>query len=132
MALVLEAVLAEPVAEMREQLAALVTKQFLQSTPSAWIPHLPRFLKAMSIRLQKLLNAGLMRDRQIASQINPLWRAYLERGATPATRAVYDPELQTFRWMIEELRVSLFAQELKTSMAVSLQRLERQFRLVAP
>ncbi|HSV16624.1 MAG TPA: DUF3418 domain-containing protein, partial [Tepidisphaeraceae bacterium] len=120
-----------PVQEMRDQLAQLMTKQFLQSTPPQWLEHFPRYLRAMSIRLSKLLNAGLKRDEEISWMIRPLWRAYIERRAAHAARGVVDPQLWQVRWMIEELRVSLYAQELKTSMPVSVQRLERQLSLVA-
>ena len=65
----------------RDQLANLMTKQFLHSTPAQWLEHLPRYFRAMSIRLEKLLNAGLRRDEEVALQIRPLWRAYLDRRA---------------------------------------------------
>jgi ATP-dependent helicase HrpA len=120
-----------PVHEMRNQLAQLMGKQFLQSTPPLWLAHLPRYLKAMSVRLEKLLNAGLRRDEEIALQIRPLWRVYTDRRAAHAARGIIDPQLEHARWMIEELRVSLYAQELKTAVAVSVQRLEKQLRLVA-
>jgi ATP-dependent helicase HrpA len=85
----------------------------------------------MSIRLEKLLNAGLRRDEEIALQIRPLWRAYIDRYTAHAARGIVDAQLEQARWMIEELRVSLYAQELNTAVPVSVRRLERQLRLVA-
>ena len=120
-----------PVTEMRQQLDRLVSKQFLQSTPPAWLPHLPRYLRALAIRLQKLMNAGLNRDQQVAAQISPLSEAYRNVRSAKAIRGIIDPQLEQFRWMLEELRVSLYAQELKTVASVSIQRLERQLSLLS-
>jgi ATP-dependent helicase HrpA len=79
----------------------------------------------MQVRLKKLTNAGLSRDNAGAQAIGPLWQRYLEARDDPKRAA--DPELVRYRWMLEELRVSLFAQELKTSIPVSIQRLEKQW-----
>jgi ATP-dependent helicase HrpA len=124
--------LLSPVQEMRDQLSGLICKQFLQSTPPQWLEHLPRYLRALSVRLEKLLNAGLRRDEEVAAQIRPIWRAYIDRRASHAARGIIDLQLQQLRWMIEELRVSLYAQRLKTSLPVSVQRLEKQLSLVGP
>lgn len=82
------------------------------------------------MRLQKLQNAGLMRDQQISAQIFPITRAYKERCELLAGKGIIAPEASNFRWMIEELRVSLYAQDLKTSAPVSIRRLERQLSLL--
>jgi ATP-dependent helicase HrpA len=113
--------------DMREQLAHLVPKDFILSTPRAWLPHIERFLRSMQVRLKKLTNAGLARDNQGLQVVRPLWLRWRERAALHAKFQVHDPELIEFRWMLEELRVSLFAQELKTSIPVSVQRLEKQW-----
>jgi ATP-dependent helicase HrpA len=124
--------LVEPIREMRQQLTDLVGKHFLQATPPQWLGHLPRYLRAMSVRLEKLMNAGLMRDRQVADEIRPLWQRYVDCRIAHRTKGIVDePQLQTLRWMIEELRVSLFAQELKTVAPVSVQRLSRQLEQIA-
>ncbi|MGH7214617.1 MAG: DUF3418 domain-containing protein [Tepidisphaeraceae bacterium] len=118
------------VSEMRAHLKHLMPADFLLRTPFAWLQHLPRYLKAVDVRLTKLKNAGLSRDVAASQQVAPLWQQYLKRAQKHAAERVYDPELALYRWMLEELRVSLFAQELKTSMPVSTQRLEKQWAAV--
>jgi ATP-dependent helicase HrpA len=118
------------IADLKSHLRMLVGKGFMVSTPAQWLPHLPRFLKALEIRLKKLTNAGLSRDLQNAAIIQPLWERYTTRLAEHQKRGIFDPQLETYRWMLEELRVSLFAQELKTSIPISVQRLDRQWELV--
>ena len=118
--------------DLREQAARLVPRRFLVRTPAAWLRHLPRFLRAMQVRVQRLFNAGLARDAAAAAEVGPLWRRYLEREQSHRSRGVIDPALEQFRWMLEELRVSLFAQELKTSVPVSPKRLEALWEQVQP
>ena len=115
--------------DVRGQLAALLPEGFLSATPWTWLEQYPRFLRAMSLRLNKL-SGGLARDRQQQEIIEPRWKAFQERAEEHHRRGVDDPELATYRWMLEELRVSLFAQELGTSIAVSPQRLEKQWAKV--
>jgi ATP-dependent helicase HrpA len=115
------------IAEMREHLTWLVGKGFLINTPPEWLSHLPRFLNGMEIRLKKLTNAGLSRDQRHVETVAPLWQRYLDRKKELNARGLFDPNLEHYRWMLEELRVSLFAQELKTSIPISPQRLERQW-----
>lgn len=122
--------LVDSVRDMREQLAHLVPPRFLKSTPARWLPHLPRFLKAIQTRLAKLLNAGLSRDQGNLLEVRPRWRAYLERAQKHRKENVIDPALAEYRWMLEELRVSLFAQELKASIPISPKRLDAQWEKV--
>ncbi len=114
-------------ADMREQLAALVPSDFLRAVPPRWLPELPRFLKAIKIRRHKLHNAGLKRDLQAMGVVRPLWQRWkaLPENADPAIR-------RDVRWLIEELRVSLFAQELKTSVKVSPERVEKWLGMMEP
>lgn len=111
--------------DMREQMAYLVYKGFLTHTPNEWLCHIPRYLKGIALRLRKLANAGLTRDSQAMDQVAPLWENYKIRSQEFRRAGKYDAALLQFRWMLEELRISLFAQELKTAFPVSLQRLER-------
>lgn len=116
--------LLEPSAkDMREQLARLMPKNFVQTTPAEWLPHLPRFLKGIGVRLTKLKNAGLAKDQTAMEVIKPLEQNYLERLAQHQREKKRNPALEQYRWMLEELRISLFAQELKTSVPVSVKRL---------
>jgi ATP-dependent helicase HrpA len=86
----------------------------------------------MSLRLKKIATTGIPRDRQAHDQIAPRWQAYQERLADHQKRRIEDPELPLIRWMIEELRVSLFAQELGTSIPVSAQRVDKQWAKTRP
>ena len=122
---------AEALADIREQLARLVYPGFLSQTPPEWLPHLPRYLRAISLRLQRLRQAP-DRDRQRRGDIIRLWQGCQRRLAEDARRERHDPELIRFRWLLEELRVSQFAQELKTLLPVSVKRLEEQWERVRP
>jgi ATP-dependent helicase HrpA len=117
-------------ADVRQHLADLMPRGFVAATPWAWLKHYPRYLKAIDLRLKKLLAAGATRDAQSADQIRPIWKRYLDRRDLHAFQGVEDPTLQQYRWLVEELRVSLFAQELKTSVPVSVKRLEQVFAAV--
>jgi ATP-dependent helicase HrpA len=120
------------VEDVRTQTEHLTPEGFLTRKPWAWLRHYPRYFQAMKIRLEKLAGAGIERDRQHCDQIAPFWQAYLQRAADHRERGVYDNELDHFRWMIEEFRVSLFAQQLGTSLSVSAKRLEKQWAKVQP
>jgi ATP-dependent helicase HrpA len=120
------------VRDMREHLATLVPKDFLTATPWEWLQHFPRYLKAIETRLKKLRNAGLLRDQQAQAVIAPLRQQYQQRLAKRRKEGRRDPELEHYRWMLEEFRVSLFAQELRTAIPVSEQRLEKQWEKVEP
>jgi ATP-dependent helicase HrpA len=118
------------VADLREQLKHLVYGGFLSATPQQWLRHLPRYLKAMSIRLRKLMNAGLARDAAAMAEISGFWEQYKQRQATYDRQGRSDANLELFRWMLEEFRVSLFAQELKAAVPVSAQRLQKLWEQV--
>ncbi len=111
------------VADMKAQLAGLIHPGFVLTTAHDDLRHFPRYLKAMQRRLEKL-PGGEARDRQAMMTVAPFWQDYQRRREHCADPAVAR-ELERFRWMIEELRVSLFAQELKTRYPVSAKRLEK-------
>jgi ATP-dependent helicase HrpA len=118
--------------DMRDQLAHLIFKGFLTQTPHEWLRHMPRYLKGIAMRLRKLMNAGLSRDTQAIEQVTDLWERYKKRAEEFRRIGRHDGNLIQYRWMIEELRISLFAQELKTAMPVSLQRIERLWEQIPP
>ena len=119
--------------DMRQQTARLIYPGFIASTPYDWLQHVPRYVKGIETRLKKLFNAGLHRDIQLMMTVSPFERQYVERRAKHRIDGITaDPALEAFGWMLEEFRVSLFAQELKTSMPISPQRLEKQWALVLP
>jgi ATP-dependent helicase HrpA len=110
--------------ELRAQLSRLVYKGFLFATPWERLAHLPRYLKAMQLRLDKY-GANPERDQRHAPAIAALWGRYEQRLEKNRKAGLSEPKLEAFRWQIEELRVSLFAQELRTPYPVSVKRLEK-------
>ena len=113
-------------ADLRAQLDALVFPGFMAAHPGDRLAHLPRYLKAMEMRLAKLPDQS-PRDSGAQREMAPLltaWRARVERQRAQGQT---DPALDVFRWHLEELRVSLFAQELKTPEPVSVKRLEKRW-----
>ncbi|MGH8808193.1 MAG: ATP-dependent RNA helicase HrpA, partial [Noviherbaspirillum sp.] len=111
---------AQSAADMQSQLQMLVGKRFIADNDYAQLAHFPRYLKAINVRLEKL-RADPARDARLmaewAQAAMPWQRAQKERHKN------VDPKMTEFRWLLEELRVSLFAQELRTPMPVSIKRL---------
>ncbi|HQR50966.1 MAG TPA: ATP-dependent RNA helicase HrpA [Methylophilaceae bacterium] len=110
--------------EIEEQLARLLPKHFFSITPWERLQHLPRYLKALRLRLEKY-PSSIERDSRHAQAVQQLWARWEERLATQRKQGEISDGLADFRWLIEELRVSLFAQELKTPFPVSVKRLEK-------
>jgi ATP-dependent helicase HrpA len=110
--------------EVREQLRYLIYPGFLLATPEEWQRQLPRYLKAVTLRLERLVRDPA-RDRERAARIAALWRPC--RARLDAGRP--SEELLRYRFLLEEFRVSLFAQELGTAQPVSEARLARQWAL---
>ncbi|MET0505825.1 MAG: DUF3418 domain-containing protein, partial [Luteibacter sp.] len=106
--------------DLREQLAALLQPGFLRELPTARLAHYPRYLKAMRLRGERL-RQDPARDQSRMLQVLPYWRALLQAGGTALGAA----DWAELRWLLEEWRVSLFAQELKTAEPVSAKRLAR-------
>ncbi|MDD4928988.1 MAG: ATP-dependent RNA helicase HrpA [Gallionella sp.] len=104
--------------DIRAQLEWLLHKGFIRDTPYERLQHVPRYLKAIVLRIEKL-RSNPARDAQCMAQLQPLLQA-LQRQAGKA-----DPRMDEFAWLLQELRVSLFAQELKTPVIVSVKRLEK-------
>jgi len=117
-------------ADVREQLDRLITPGFLTRTPWEWLKHFPRYLRAIPIRLDSLRSGGLARDRKHTKEIQALWQAYCDRARQHQESGIFDPELALYRWMLEEYRISCFAQRLGTAIPVSARRLERQWEKV--
>jgi ATP-dependent helicase HrpA len=110
------------------QIQGLIFPHCIADTPYAQLVHLPRYLKAIALRIDKL-RANPSRDAQAQREWEALARPYqklLQGQKGSATYALdEDSRLQDFRWQLEELRVALFAQELKTPMPMSAKRLEK-------
>ena len=109
-------------ADVEAQLGALMHPRFVATTPPARLAHLARYLKAVALRVDKLL-ADPARDAQRMAEIAPLARRWQQ--ACAAAKGAADPGLAEYRWLLEELRVALFAQELRTPMPVSVKRLTK-------
>ncbi len=113
--------------DVARQLEALVHPGYLTATPLKWLQHFPRYLKGISYRLERLTSGALDRDRQAAEHLESYQALYREVADEHDELEILDPELTVFRWMLEEYRISLFAQPLGTQMPVSPQRLDKQF-----
>ena len=107
-------------ADLQQQVGALMPKWFVRDTPHAQLAHYPRYLKAIVARIDKL-RADPARDARLMSDMAPLLTQY--QRARSALKGAPDPALDDFRWLLEELRVALYAQELRTPMPVSVKRL---------
>jgi len=109
-------------ADAAQQLARLMPKRFLATSPWGPLQHFARYQKAITARLEKY-RADPARDAARLAELRPLeqryWRLVAER------KGVVDERMQEFRWLLEELRVSFFAQELRTPQPVSVKRLEK-------
>ncbi len=112
------------------QLAALTPAGFLLSTPWEWLTQYPRFLSAIQVRYRKLPGPGLDRDRRLAAEFAPYIDAYNRAIDKRAEVMLDETALRQYRWMLEEYRVSLFAQELRTSIPVSPKRLQELWQKV--
>ncbi len=113
--------------DIKAQIASLTLDNFLATTPWTWLKEYPRFFEAIVFRIEKLSSTPINVDKVKTAELDHYWDQYHEVKARQEAQSVVDPELEWFRWMIEEYRVSLFAQTLGTSLTVSSKRLEKQF-----
>ena len=114
-------------ADIGAQLAGLMPKKFIATTPFERLQHYPRYLKAISLRLDKA-RSDPARDTRLMTDWQALGRPWeRERNAMLKSGQQNDVFLDEFRWLLEELRVALFAQELKTSSPVSVKRLQKMW-----
>ena len=108
--------------DIRTQLEWLMHKGFIRDTPYEQMQHLPRYLKAINLRIEKLRSTPT-RDAQCMAQLQPLQQAW--QKLCQAQQGNFNADMHAFSWLLQELRVSLFAQELKTPVIVSVKRLEK-------
>ena len=118
--------------DVEQQVQLLVYKNCFSQTPWEYLQHVPRYLKALNLRIQKQ-PANPDRDGKNAASVGTLWQKWQEKvfSLKQANREV-PTDLADYRWLIEELRVSLFAQELKTPFPVSIKRLEKTWADIQP
>ena len=119
----LQGVQPQAAADMQAQLQGLVHKRFVTETEFSQLAHFPRYLKAINVRLEKL-RADPLRDAKSMAEWTGAASQFLRISKVQAGKNT-DPRMAEFRWMLEELRVSLFAQELRTPMPVSAKRLQK-------
>ena len=111
--------------DVDQQLALLVYKNCFTQTPWEYLQHIPRYLKALNLRIQKQ-PANPDRDGKNAASVGLIWQKWQDKVSNlQQTHSDIPQQLQDFRWLIEELRVSLFAQELKTPLPISIKRLDK-------
>ncbi|MEM7227987.1 MAG: DUF3418 domain-containing protein, partial [Planctomycetota bacterium] len=118
------------IALIRADFDRLLEPGFLRTVPPTWLPHLPRFLQGFERRLSKLPGGGHRRDERNREQFEPYWTRWVTAQREHDAVGLQDPALTAYRWMLEEYRLSLFAQELGTSMPISPRRLDEQWRQI--
>ncbi len=109
-------------ADLQQHLQQLVSARFIVETPYSQLVHVPRYLKAAVARIDKL-KLDPARDARLMAEMAPVLTQYSR--ARSALKGAPDVGLDEFRWLLEELRVALFAQELRTPMPVSVKRLQK-------
>ena len=109
--------------DAREQLDRLVYAGFLRLTPYSRLKEYPRYFKALAHRLEKALQ-DRGRDARSLDTLKPFWDPYWQAVRGKNIRCEEDE----FRWLLEEFRVSLFAQQIKTACPVSAKRLEEAWK----
>jgi len=115
--------------DIKQQLSHLVYPGFVRDTPAAWLKEMPRLLKAVELRLEKL-PGQVQKDRVWSGELANLWSQYQARLNKHGQEGKRDPQLEVYRWLLEEYRVSLFAQQLGTKVPVSDKRLSKQWSAV--
>ncbi|MED5619174.1 ATP-dependent RNA helicase HrpA [Ideonella sp. BN130291] len=108
--------------DIQAQLQRLIPKRFIGAATYAQLQHYPRYLKAIAMRLDKQ-RADPVRDSQRLAELRPLEQRYVRRLSD--LKGTSDGRMDEYRWLLEELRVSFFAQELRTPQPVSVKRLDK-------
>jgi len=117
--------------DIDRQIGKLTSPGFLTSTPSSWLGQYRRFFQAICVRIDRLRSGGSMeQDAALCRELAAHWDAYENRLKEHAESRVTDPELEHLRWMLEEYRVSLFAQTVGASLRISPQRIAKQWEKV--
>jgi ATP-dependent helicase HrpA len=115
--------------DVKQQIGRLLAPGWLARTPWERLQHLTRYLKAACLRLDKL-RADPARDARLAADLASLEVPYRREAAARARQGAATEAFEQFGWLLEELRVSLFAQELKTPVPVSVKRLAKLWQTV--
>jgi ATP-dependent helicase HrpA len=110
--------------DVSQQLEHLVHRNFLQSSPRIQLQQFPRYLQAIMVRLEKY-PLQTSRDKEHTKLISQLWQQYSERRQYYDKHEIEHEGLDEYRWLLEEFRVSLFAQGLGTRVPISEKRLQK-------
>ena len=113
------------VRDVQTQLSRLLEPRFYLTTPWEWLKEYPRYLKGIVVRFEKWQNGGAKSDASFTEELAEYWNQYEEAFERAENAGILVPELETYRWALEEYRVSLFAQKLGTSIKISPVRLAR-------
>jgi len=114
----------DAMSDVQDQLNHLLHKNFIATTKQENYIHLGRYLKAVEKRLEKIQD-NPARDRKARLEISSLWSDYKKRADALDKQHRHSSQLEAYRWMLEEYRISLFAQEIKTLTPVSAKRLKK-------
>lgn len=106
--------------DVKEQLSLLIYSGFIRDISRTQLKAIPRYLKAIEYRLDKQKN-----DSAALQQLNRYWKRYWTEVETKSKKEIITPELDKFRWDLEELRISLFAQQIKTAYPISVKRMDK-------
>ena len=117
------------VADIKRQIKQLFIPDFVVRTPFVWLSRYATYFEAIIQRLDKL-RSNQDRDAAATTELDFLWTQYEQKREANSLANVYDRELEEYRWMLEEYRVSQFAQSLGTIVKISRQRLEKQWAKV--
>ncbi|MGR0279635.1 ATP-dependent RNA helicase HrpA [Marinomonas dokdonensis] len=115
--------------DIKVQLGNLIYPGFIGKTPLFWLGQLPRYFKGIEVRLERFQN-HLNKENAFVSELESLWQTYQRQQTAHNEKSLYDPELVKYRWMLEEYRISLFAQSVGTLEPISDKRLSKQWQLV--
>ncbi len=115
--------------DIKSQLGALICSGFLADLPAGQLQELVRYLKAIELRFEKY-QRELPRQRMLSEQLQLFWQQYLNKKSVLDKHLQHSDELEQFRWMLEEYRVSLFAQQLGTKVTVSEKRLKQLWEAI--
>ncbi|MEQ9410791.1 MAG: DUF3418 domain-containing protein [Fuerstiella sp.] len=121
---------ADLVADMQQQVAELIHPTFLSSTPWPWLIQIPRYLTGIRMRLDRLNSGGLQTERTRQQDLAMYLNRYRIRRAETLKQQRTDPMLDHFGWMLQEYRISLFAQKLGTAITVSPRKLDEQWERI--
>ncbi len=113
------------ISDIKAQLEGLIAKDFVRNTPEAWFKQIVRYLKGVEVRLEKI-EQDPSKDALVIRQLQPVLAAYKRLSQEEAYQNRAD--LVELRWWIEELRLSLFAQPMKTLKPISIQRIEKNIK----